>query len=113
MNNPKSDQREILEIIRGREKAKLAILKELLIKNMDWFETSNVISEKYYDKDFKVPPFIEILESGDIIEKKEDKYEIVDRTGCTRVFAANKKEIDQILSLDYGKGDFANQLNEQ
>jgi len=113
MNEPTSEEKEIIEIIRRQEKAKLAILKGLLIKDMDWLEISNTISEKYYDRDFKVLPFIEILESQGIIKKKGDKYEIVNKTACSNIFAANKKEIDQILSLDYGKGDFVHQLAEQ
>jgi len=113
MNGSLPEEKDIFEIIRRQEKAKLAILKELLVKDMDQFEISNTISEKYYDKDFKVSPFIEILESQGLIKKKEDKYEIANKMACSKSFAANKKETDRILSLDYGKGDFALQLTEQ
>jgi len=113
MNENTAEEREIIEIIRNREKAKLAILRELLLKGMDWFELADKVSKKYYDRDFKVLPFIEILESQGLIKKKENKYELADKTTCSEVLAANKKETDLILSLDYGKGDFARQLDKQ
>ena len=113
LSRPTSEGKEIIEIIRLQEKAKLVILNELLTKDMDWFEISSTISEKYYDKEFKALPFIDILESQGIIKKKQDKFEIANRKTCSKVLAANKKEIDRILSLDYGRGDFAHQLIEQ
>lgn len=113
MNDPEPEEKDIVEVIRGQEKAKLAILKELLVRDMDWFGISDVIREKYYDENFKVLPFIDMLEMQDIITKKQDKYQIANRATCSKIFSAHRKEIDRILSLDFGKGDFAYQLTEQ
>jgi hypothetical protein len=104
---------KIIEIIRNREKAKLAILKELQIRNMDRFELADEVSRKYYDRDFRVLPFMEILESQGLIKMRENKYELADKMACSEALAANKKETALILSLDYGKGDFTCQLGEQ
>lgn len=104
---------KILEVIRNREKAKLAILKELTSKDLSWLELTDIICEKYYNKDFTAHPFVEVLKVKGLIEEKEGKCRIVNKTAVSELLSINQDEIEKVLSVDYGKGDFAGQLSEQ
>lgn len=103
----------ILEMIRNREKARLAILKELANKDLSWFEVTDIMCKKYYNKTFVTHPFLETLKGKRLIEEKEGKYRLVDGKTISEVFSANQDEIEKILSVDYGRGDLAGQLMEQ
>lgn len=103
----------ISEMIRNREKAKLAILRELADKDLSWFEVTDIMCKKYYKKTFFANPFLETLKGKGIIEEKEGKYRLVDRKTLSETLSANQDEIEKILSMAYGKGDLAGQLIEQ
>jgi hypothetical protein len=104
---------KILEMIRNREKAKLAILKELVKKDLRWFELIDILCEKYYNKDFNANPFIEVLKEKGLIETMEGKYGITDKSAFSELLSVNQDEIEHILSMDFGKGDLAGQLGKQ
>lgn len=104
---------KISEMIRNREKAKLAIIKELTSKDLSWFELTDIMCEKYYDKDFTTHPFIEVLKEKGLIEEKEGKFRLIDGTVVSELLSVNGDEIEKILSMDFGKGDLAGQLSEQ
>lgn len=103
----------VSEMVRNREKAKLAILKELASKDLSWFEVGDLMCKKYYTNTFFTNPFLETLKEKGIIKMKNGKYRLVDRKTLSEIFSANQDEIEKILSMDYGKGDLAGQLIEQ
>lgn len=103
----------ISEMIKNREKAKLAILKELANKDLNWFEVTDIMSKKYYSKTFVTHPFLEILKVEGLVEEKEGKYRLVDGKTTSEVLLANQNEIEKIFSVEYGKGDLSGQLTEQ
>lgn len=104
---------KISEIVQNREKAKLAILKELADREMNQFELDDTIQAKYYNKNFRTFPFIEVLKEEELIEEKEGKYRIIHKSGFLKMLIRNQDEIKKILALDFGKGDLVGQLNEQ
>lgn len=103
----------VAEIIKNGEKAKLAILRELASGDVDWFELSEAIRKKYYKENFVAHPFITKLEKDGLIEKKEQKFRLLNKELTLEILSSNKYEVDRILSLSYGRGDLAGQLNEQ
>jgi hypothetical protein len=103
----------VSEMIRNREKAKLAILKELANKDLSWLEVTDIMSKKYYSKTFATHPFLETLKGKELIEEKEGKYRLVDGKATSEVLSVNQNEIEKILSVEYGNGDLAGQLIEQ
>lgn len=100
-------------MIRNHEKAKLAILKELADKDLSWFELTDIMSKKYYNKTFITHPFLEKLKEKGLIEDKSGKYQLVDRKATSDALLANQNEIERIFSVEYGNGDLAGQLMEQ
>lgn len=68
---------EILEIydkvgslIRNGEKAKIAILKEVVGGELDWFVLTTRLQKKYYDGNFVIACFPKEMENEGLIEKK-------------------------------------------
>jgi hypothetical protein len=100
-------------MIKNSEKAKLAILKELVDKDLSWFEVADIMSKKYYSKTFVTHPFLETLKAKGLVEEKEGKYRLVDKKKTSEVLSANQDEIKRIFSENYGKGDLAGQLIQQ
>jgi hypothetical protein len=100
-------------MIRKREKAKIAILKELANQDFSWLELMAIIPKKYYTKGFSVNAFLEELENMRLIEKNEKKHRLVDSENMSEALRAHQADIDRILSMVYGNGDFAGQLINQ
>jgi len=100
-------------MIQNRKKANLAILKELSNENLDVFRLADIVTEKYYNKDFNPGRFIETLKKEGLIEDSNGEYRIVEGREFSKFFDKNRSEIKKILSMDFGRGDLVGQLSEQ
>ena len=100
-------------IVKNNQKAKLAILKELTLQEVDSFDLSEIIRKKYYEKDFIAFHFVEALEKDRLIEKRERKFWLTNKELTSKILSANHAEVERILSLPFGNGDLVDQLGER
>ena len=102
----------VVGIIRNVEKAKLAVLKELTQGDADWFDLSENVRRKYYRKDFVVIHFVNMLKNEGLVEKRGQSFHLQNKDAVSRILIANKNEVNRVLSMEFGKGDFSGQLDE-
>ena len=79
----------------------------------DCFALSETVRKKYYKGNFVASYFLNTLESDGLIEKKEQKFQLTNKEQVMEIFSKNQREIELILSMNYGKGDLVGQLAEQ